>query len=77
MAPKITSKHINVLAFKTISVKLATQVLSNTVAASIGAVHDLGKWEGKEDATATAQFIGNMDSLFNVFFSVWKVSRQR
>ena len=35
LAPKLTSKHITVPAFKTMSVKLATQVLSHTVAASI------------------------------------------
>ena len=71
MAPKLTSKHINVPPFKTMSVKLATQVLSHTVAASISTLCDLGKWPEDEivSAKATAQFIDNMDSLFNVFNS--------
>lgn len=71
MVPKLSEKHINLPPFKAMSVKLATQVLSNSVAAGIYTLIDLGKWPDAEidDAMATADFIYNMNGLFDVFNS--------
>ena len=67
MAPKLTEKHINLPPFSAMGVKLATQVLSHTVAAGITTLCALKAIDA--DAIHTAQFIDKMDSLFNVFYS--------
>ena len=67
LMPKLTAKHINIPLFKSMSVRLATQVLSRTVAAAMDTLHALGKWDDDPDAHATSKFINDMDSLFDVF----------
>lgn len=67
MAPKVSEKHINLPPFTAMRVKLATQVLSHSVAAGISTMCALGKLE--EEAQHTAEFIEDMDCLFNVFNS--------
>jgi hypothetical protein len=52
------------------SVRLATQVLSRTVAAAMDTLYDLGKWDNDSNAMATSNFINNMDALFDVFNSI-------
>ena len=67
LAPKLTDAHIEVPPFKTMRVNLAAQVLSHSVAAGIYTLSQL-KVLPKE-AEATAEFIENMDQLFNAFNS--------
>ena len=67
MAPKLTRKHIDLPPFSAMRVKLATQVLSHSVAAGITYLCSLGKMD--EDAIHKANFIEKMDCLFNVFKS--------
>ena len=67
MAPKLTKRHIAVPAFADLSVKLAVQVLSHTVAAGITTMVRLKALE--PNASATANFISSMDKLFNCFNS--------
>ena len=69
MVPKLTRKHVRVPPFKTMSVKLATQVLSRTVAAAIDTLWELGKWSNDNNAKVTSEFINNMNTLFDVFNS--------
>lgn len=63
LAPKLTDEHIEVSAFKTMSVPLAAQVFSHTVAAGIYTLCQLGKLPG--EAETTAHFIEQMDQIFN------------
>ncbi|GBN83297.1 hypothetical protein AVEN_233616-1 [Araneus ventricosus] len=60
---KLTKRHIEVSGLKKMNVKLAAQVLSHSVAAA------LNLYVGKEDfdskASETAQFVYNMDKLFD------------
>ena len=67
MAPKLTPKHINVPPFAHLSVKLATQVLSHSVAAGITTMVSLGALP--KEAQHTANFVERMDRLFNSFNS--------
>lgn len=67
MAPKLTSRHINLPPFAPLRVKLATQVLSHSVAAGISTLCSLGGLPS--DADHTAEFIETMDRLFNCFNS--------
>jgi hypothetical protein len=67
MAPKLTAKHIELPPFASLRVKLATQVLSHSVAAGITTMVSLGALPS--DAQATAVFIEKMDKLFNCFNS--------
>ena len=67
MAPKLTPKHIELPPFSAMRVRLATQVLSHSVAAGISALTSLGQLE--KEAIETAKFIEQFDSLFNVFNS--------
>ena len=67
MAPKLTEKHINLPPFAALRVKLATQVLSHSVAAGIStmvALHAL-----PAEAKDTAVFIDRFDKLFNAMNS--------
>ena len=67
MAPKLTHKHIVLAPFMTMRVKLATQVLSHSVAAGINTLCNLGFLS--TDASATAEFIETFDQLFDTFNS--------
>ena len=67
MAPKLTKKHIDLPPFTVMRVKLATQILSHTVAAGINTLVKLKKMD--EAALPTANFIAKFNSLFDVFNS--------
>ena len=68
MAPKLTAKHTDLPPFAPLRVKLATQVLSHSVAAGISTTGSLGALPN--DVMETAQFVEHMDMLFNCFNSV-------
>ena len=68
MAPKLTHKHIELPPFSPLSVKLATQVLSDSVAAGITTMVSLGALP--EDAQHTAVFVGLMDRMFKTLLSL-------
>lgn len=67
LAPKLSEKHVNPPPFKTMSVKLATQVLSHSVASGISLLCSLGQLP--KEAMPTAVLCETMDKLFNVFNS--------
>ncbi|KAK7497615.1 hypothetical protein BaRGS_00011255 [Batillaria attramentaria] len=67
MAPKLTDKHITLPPFSTLSVSMAAQVLSHSVAAGIATLAQLGTLP--TEANETAAFIDRFDQLFNVFNS--------
>lgn len=66
-ATKLTKKHITMPPFANLSVKLATQVLSHTVAAGISTMVKLKSLP--LEASATAKFVNNFDQIFNCFNS--------
>lgn len=67
-APKLSHKHFNLrLRFGHLKVKLATQVLSRSVAMGMRYMVDAKKVP--ETALPTANFVENMDVLFNCFNS--------
>ena len=66
MAPKLTHKHIELQPFAPLSIKLATQVLSHSVAAGISTTVSLGALS--EDAQYTAVFVERMDRMFTAVF---------
>ena len=66
MAPKLTSRHIDLPTFAPLRVKLATEVLSHSVAAGISTLCSL---KALPQEVHTAEFIDRMDQLFNVFNS--------
>ncbi len=61
--PKLTDKHINPNGFTKMKVKLATQVLSYTVAAAISTYVSLGAMPAS--AAGTAEFITAFDKIFD------------
>ena len=61
--PKLTEKHINPNGFTKMKVKLATQVLSHTVAAAISTYVSLGALPAS--AAGTAEFITAFDKIFD------------
>ena len=61
--PKLTDKHINPNGFTKMKVKLATQVLSHTVAAAISTYVSLGAMSAS--AAGTAEFITAFDKIFD------------
>ena len=67
MAPKLTDKHITVPPFSAMWMNLAAQTLSHSVAAGISTLCALKCLH--DDASATAEFIGTFDQLFNAFNS--------
>lgn len=67
MAPKLTEVHLTLPPFSKMSVKLAAQVLSHSVAAGISTLVQLGVLPS--DAKQTALFIDRFDQLFNAFNS--------
>ena len=62
-APKLTEKHIHPTNFNKMRVKLATQVLSHTVAASLCMYASLGGLPST--AMGTAEFVLKFDSVFD------------
>jgi hypothetical protein len=62
-APKLTEKHIRPNNFNKMKVKLATQVLSHTVAATICMYVSVGALP--PSAMGTAEFIERFDSIFD------------
>ena len=77
LVKKLTKSHVYLNGFGlNMRVKLATQVLSHSVAAAIETLVAIKGWEGeqKEVALATAKFCDDMDKLFNVFNSKTKNS---
>ena len=68
MAPKLTNKHINLPPFSSMNVRLASQVLSHSVAAGITTLCMIGNALPSE-AIHTAKFIDMFDNIFNVFNS--------
>ena len=67
MAPELTSRHIDLPPFAPLRVKLATEVLSHSVAAGISTLCSLKALP--QEAQHTAEFVERMDQLFNVFNS--------
>lgn len=67
MVPKLTAKHVQLPPFSSMSVPLAAQLLSHSVAAALSTLADLGRIE--KDAHVTAEFIDNFDKLFDTFNS--------
>ena len=67
MAPKLTDKHLTLPAFSSMKVKLATQVLSHSVAAGISSLSTAGYLP--EKSQNTAKFVEDMDQLFDIFNS--------
>ena len=65
MAPKLTKKHIELPAFTKMKVKLATQVISRTVAAGLETHATLKCGHGSD----TAEFITIFDELFDALNS--------
>ena len=68
MTPKLSKKHINLPMFSKLGVKLATQVLSHSVAAGISTHVSFGALP--DEAMETDMFVEKMDQLFNVFNSL-------
>jgi hypothetical protein len=66
-ANKLTSKHIR-FSQKKMSVKLAAQTLSSSVAKSLEFVSEINI-DGFENCTGTASFIAMVDRLFDIFNS--------
>lgn len=66
-APKVKLKHMTLPPFKSLRVRLATQVLSHTVAS--GMKHMIANKVLPRDADDTADFVEAMDRLFNCFNS--------
>ena len=67
LAPKLSDKHVYCNTFEKMRVRLASQVLSRTVAAGIYTHSVLGALP--PEASATASFWYNMDILFDMFDS--------
>lgn len=67
VAPRLSKAHLETKKFSSMKVKLAAQVLSHSVAAGICLLSTLG--QVSSDATFTADFIGQMDELFDSFNS--------
>ena len=70
MAPKLTKKHVELKAFTAMRVKLATQILSHSVAAGIATMCHLNILT--PSAQSTAAFVEKMDKLFNASTSLSK-----
>lgn len=67
LAPKLSRKHIELTQFSKMKVKLAAQVLSHTVQSALLSAICSGSLHC--DARNTAEFVGNMDRLFDCFNS--------
>ena len=63
MAPKLTERHLNPNGFTKMRVKLATQVISHTVAAALNTYVSLQALPGA--ALGTAQLLSKFDKIFD------------
>ena len=61
--PKLTQKHLNLNGFQKMKVKLATQVMSQTVASTLSTYVALGALP--PSAIGTAELISNFDNIFD------------
>lgn len=68
MAPKLKKTHVDLPPFSPLRVRLATQVLSHSVASGMAIMSQWGIIT--EAAAHTADFIEKMDQLFNCFNSM-------
>lgn len=66
ICPKITKVHIYPNSFQKMSVKLAVQVFSNSVAGAIQSLIPLNVFEDKEIATSTLKFTKKLNKLFDI-----------
>ena len=69
MAPKLTAQHFSLAMFGALSVPMAAQVLSHTVAAGMAVMAECKGTGIPEEALETAKFVEDMDQLFNAFNS--------
>lgn len=67
LAPRLSDEHLNPNNFKKMKVKLASQVFSHSVAVAMHTYIDFGKIP--EEAKVTANFIEDMNKLFDIFNS--------
>ena len=65
LAPRLTERHIVLPCFSKMKVKLASQIFSHSVASGISLLKNLGKLP--EEAGYTAEFIAEMNDLFDCF----------
>jgi len=68
LAPKVTSKHIDLPPFAPMRVCYAAQVLSHSVSSAMNTY--VAKQKLPSEAAYTAEFIENIDKLFDTFNSV-------
>lgn len=68
IAPKLTQKHLDVPGFSAMRVRLATQVLSHSVATGLDLFANIGALP--KEALHTATFCENFDFLFNALNSM-------
>lgn len=61
-APKISERHVNPQAFQKMSVKLATQIFSNSVSRGMKAAISLGQLKSKS-STNTANLLGKLNDV--------------
>ncbi|XP_055918650.1 uncharacterized protein LOC129950754 [Eupeodes corollae] len=68
ICPRLTSAHIDPTEFQKMSVKLAAQILSRSVACGIEALNKLGKFpaEINQFSKSTAEFIKKINRLFDL-----------
>ena len=74
LAPKLTRKHLDLPPFGPLRVKLATQVLSHSVATGMKVMAEWGIIDA--NAVYTAEFLESFDQLFNAFNSSTLSSHQ-
>lgn len=67
LAPKLTKSHINPTNFERMRVKLATQVISNSVVCGLETYVNLGALP--ESASGTIHLLSTFDKLFDIFNS--------
>lgn len=70
LVPKLTESHIHPTNFEKMKVKFASQILSCTVSSALKTYISIGTLP--EDAADIAQFIENIDKLFDMFNSLIK-----
>lgn len=74
MAPRLTDRHIYMPPFSALSVRLATQVLSHSVAVGLTMISRI---TNNAEMLQTAHFIEQFDVLFNAFNSKVLTSSQK
>lgn len=75
LAPRLTHRHLTLPPFSPLRVKLATQVLSHSVASGMKVMIQWGVID--QGCAATAEFIESFDQLFNAFNSSTLTSTAR